>query len=126
MVLVGLANLLDQAVNPQSFQDSGQFIPALLREILLERLVIEPGNLMFATGQELKQVQIGGGEEVEPGKRSVFDGYRSGHLFQFTETITRIIQGREELQVAPVGGFQHRLERRQAVDALLHRRVLHD
>ena len=51
--------------------------------IILKCLVIEPGDLLFAASQELVEVQVGSGKEVQARKRSILDGCRSGHLLQF-------------------------------------------
>ena len=118
MVLVGLADLLDQAMYPEAFEQARNLPAVEMRQEAAQRFVLQPTDVELAAQDGLKQGVIVGVEEVEAGIGTAFLGDGLGEFIQLVPPVARILEGGQELQVAPIGGFQQLAQSRQAVDGL--------
>jgi len=68
VVLVGTANLLNQAVKAKAFESTGHLSGGFLGDVAAEGFVLKATDVVFASGDSFKQQLIVGIEEIEAGE----------------------------------------------------------
>ncbi len=125
IVFVRASHLLDQAMFSKAFKKTGNLMRILIVKVRSHVSVLKTTDIELASANGLKKVQILSVEEIETTIRSfsLSSGFRN--LFQVFEGGSRIVDGRNKLEIAPVGSPHQIAENRQAIDGLPDRRVFH-
>jgi hypothetical protein len=74
VVLVGVADLLDQTVSSESFEQTRYLTGAGLRQTAAQRFVLETADIELAADDGTEQVLIVAVEQVEAGVAAAFPG----------------------------------------------------
>lgn len=106
IVLVGLADLLDQAVDPEAFQQAGNLSTGLAFQATSQISALEAANVELATEKGLEQFLVVLVKEVEAavGAAVFFQGARD--LVELIGPRGIVVEGGEEFQVATIGREQ--------------------
>ena len=124
VVLVGVADLFDEAVNAEALEQSRHLPTVFLGEVAAQGFILHAADVELATCYGAEQGFIVGVEQIEAGVGSAFVLDRLRELVELVASVAGIFDGGQELQVAPVGGSQNFPQGGQAIDGLLHRRPL--
>ena len=120
IVFVAASDLLDKMVGAQSFEHSGDLGWRECRKAVTEATRLESGDGEFASGDGLKEIQIGAVEEIEAAVAPVSRAHWRRDFLQGVKAGVGIIDGGQEVEV-PIGGrSQKGVQGRQAVDGLAH------
>src|SRR5713101_1870834 len=89
-------------------------------QTLTQILVLEAADVELTPAQRAEELLVIWVEEVEAAISAIFLLDRLGDLVQLVRSGLVVLDGRDELQVATVGGQQQFPQRGQTVDGLLH------
>src|SRR5450755_3278659 len=118
VVVIGAADLLDEAVDAKAFQGARDLCAAAVGETLTQGLVGEAADTMLSSNQCLHENLVFGIQQIES-RIALFafvDARRD--LPECIDTGGRCVNGRDELQVAAVSSTEHLAQRRQTGDKL--------
>ena len=116
VVLVGVADLVDEAVGAEPFQEAGYLTAVQFRQIAAACFVLESADVEFAANDGAEQGFVVGVEQVETGIAAAFLFGGWGEFIELVPPGARIFDSREELQIAAVGRFQQFAQGGQTVD----------
>ena len=121
IVTVGAGDSFDESVQSQAFEDAANLGAGLAGEVAPEILVLESADVELPAGDDLEEVLIVCGEEVEfsIGALVLEDGLRD--LMEGTDSCAGIVESGDELQITAVGRGKNLSQGGNAVEALLHR-----
>src|SRR5437764_4402323 len=119
VVLVGVPDLLDEAMHVQPFEQARQRRTGIVRQDPPQAGVAEATDLPFATRQGGEEGEVRGAEEVEAAITARVVAGRLCHLFDPLDACGRVAQVGEEGQIAAIGRVQQVPQRTETVDGPL-------
>ena len=126
VVLVRLPDLLDQAMQPQAFEQAADLARSLPRDSIPQMTILKSTNGEFTGEDRLEKVQIIPIEEIEaPVRALAWIPHSSRELQQILQATGWLVEVGKEFQVPLVGRAHQLAQERQAVDGFLHGRDLH-
>ena len=103
VILVVSSDLLDETVLSESSQECGYLLGSLGRQPVLKVGVAKTCDVEFASDDSQKEVEVVALEQIETAVGSVVGFDRTGDLFKIAQTVGRVVDGGEELDIATVG-----------------------
>src|SRR3990172_9060025 len=117
VVLVGSTDLLDDSMQAESFEETGD-LPAGFVEQGLKMAVAETADRKLAPNQGGEEVEVVTVEEIEAGIVVVVLANRPSHFLDLANPHPGQIESREELQIPSVGGVEQFRHHPEAMDGL--------
>lgn len=122
VIFVVAGDLLDETMFSESSDQGGYLLGCLGRQAFLKVGIAKAGDVEFTADDGQEEVEIISMKEIEPSVSSVVGLDRAGNFLNVLDAVGGIVNGREELDVAPVGVTEDLGEFRQAVNGFLERR----
>lgn len=120
VILVGVADLLDQAIQVQAFEQPGHLWPRAVAQDAAQSGDAEADDLPFAPHKCEEQLEVVGVEQVEALVTSLLQADGICQPLHLLDTGRGVVQVGEEGQVAAVGRKQQFAQWVKPIDAFLH------
>jgi len=122
IVLVGVPDLLDEAMRVQAFEHTRELRTGIGRQDAPQAAVAEAADLPLAARQGREEGEIVGAAQVEAAIPAVVQASRFRQTLDLRDAGGRVGQVGEESQIAVIGRAEDLPQGGQAIDGLLHRR----
>jgi hypothetical protein len=125
IVLIGIADFLNQPMLPQSFKKSRHLMTLFVFDDLTQGFVAEPADVKFTADNSTEQRKVIAVKEIEPLITAVIFFDRPGYFVQVFDSAGRVINSRDKLNVPAIRCFHQFEQHRQAVNGSFQRRIFH-
>lgn len=125
IVFICIADFFNQAVLAQSFKKSGYLISIFGFDDFAQRFITEAADVKLTTNNSTEQFKVVDVKEIEASIASVIVFDRPGYFVQVFDSVGRIINSRDKLNVPAIRCFHQFIQHWQAVNGFFQRRSFH-
>jgi hypothetical protein len=112
-------DLFDKSVRSEPLEQPRNLSAVEIRQMAAKGLILKSADVKLTANDGTQQGFIVAVEQVETGVAAAFPLHWLREFIELVPPRAGIFNGRQELQVTPVGGFQQFAQRRQTVDGFL-------